>query len=196
MAAYVTRHGGLPETLRPARDEDADILALVEGADFDLLVTIGGASVGDHDRLKPALRSMGAELKIEGCAMRPGKPVWFAMLPDGRSVLGLPGNPASALVCVELFLGPLIAALQGGAAETVLEPAVLAAPPEANGPRDHYMRATIETDASGRRCVRPFPNQDSSLVTVMASATVLVRRPPMAAAALEGDTVEILMPGR
>lgn len=194
LSAFVTRHGGIPESLRAARDDDADILSLVEGACFDLLVTIGGASVGDHDRIKPALRSIGADLKVEGCAMRPGKPVWFAILPDGRAVLGLPGNPASALVCAELFLAPLLSALQGGRGEAPSETAMLATALAANGPRDHYMRAAIETGEAGERRVHPFPNQDSSLVTVMAAAGVLVRRPPFAPAAAAGDPVEVVSP--
>ncbi|CAN5150509.1 molybdopterin molybdotransferase MoeA [soil metagenome] len=195
LVAFAARRGAVAERLRPARDQDADVIAVVEAATFDLLVTIGGASVGDHDRIKPALRAIGAELTVEGCAMRPGKPVWFATLPGGRWVLGLPGNPASALVCAELFLAPLVMALQGGQATSAFETAFLAEPLAANGPRDHYMRATMQIGADGLRRVRPFPNQDSSLVTVMASATTLIRRRPGAQAAFEGDTVEILPPG-
>jgi molybdopterin molybdotransferase len=195
LAAFVARQGGVARALRPARDDEADILSLIDGAGFDLLVTIGGASVGDHDRVKPALRSIGAMLHVEGCAMRPGKPVWFALLPDGRQVLGLPGNPASALVCAELFLGPLMAVLQGGTGEVRFKTALLAGQLPSNGPRDHYMRARIETGRDGTRRVKPFPNQDSSLVSVMAQSDVLVRRPPMAAAAPVGTIVEILLPG-
>lgn len=126
--------------------------------------------------------------------MRPGKPVWFALLPDGRPVLGLPGNPASALVCAELFLGPILTVLQGGTGETGFETAVLAEALPSNGPRDHYMRARIETGRDGTRRVTPFANQDSSLVSVMAQAEVLVRRPPFAPAAPLGSIVEILRP--
>lgn len=195
LAAFTSRQGGIAEVLRPARDDDTDILALVHGATFDVLVTIGGASVGDHDRIKPALKSIGAELKVEGCAMRPGKPVWFATLPDGRSVLGLPGNPASALVCAELFLAPILSLLQGGQVQTATETAILASALPSNGPRDHYMRASVETTRDGLTVVRPFSNQDSSLVTVMAAAGILVRRAPFAPAAQAGDTVEVLRPG-
>jgi len=194
LAAFIGRQGGVAKPLRPARDEDADIQSLIEGAGFDLLVAVGGASVGDHDRVKPTLRAMGAELQVEGCAMRPGKPVWFALLPDGRPVLGLPGNPASALVCAELFLAPILTVLQGGTGETGFETAILAEALPSNGPRDHYMRARIETGRDGARRVTPFPNQDSSLVSVMAQAEVLVRRPPFAPAAPLGSIVEILRP--
>lgn len=196
LAAFTARCGGVPQVLRPARDDDADIVSLVQGTDFDLLVTIGGASVGDHDRIKPVLRSLGADLKVEGCAVRPGKPVWFAVLPGGKLVLGLPGNPASALVCAELFLGPILTAMQGGAKARASETAILAEPLPPNGPRDHYMRGAIEIGPEGERRVRPFANQDSSLVTVMAAATVLVRRPPMAVAAMAGDPVEVILPDR
>jgi molybdopterin molybdotransferase len=194
LAVFVRRHGGLAQPLRIAGDTQADILDAVSRAEFDLLVVIGGASVGDHDQVKPALRSFGAELLVEGCAVRPGKPVWFARLGEGRFVLGLPGNPASALVCAELFLGPLLASLQGGRADAAFERAILDAPLEANGPRDHYLRAEVVTDEEGRRRVRPFANQDSSLVTVLAGASVLVRRPPSAPPAARGDDVMVLSP--
>jgi molybdopterin molybdotransferase len=196
LAAFARRHGGEARTLRSPADDEAAIRSAVQGADFDLLVTIGGASVGDHDRVKPALRALGAELKVEGVAVRPGKPVWFAVLTDGRPMLGLPGNPASALVCAELFLAPILAALQGGTAEVAIGHAVLSEPLSANGPRDHYMRAVLDVgpDAVGR--ATPFANQDSSLVTVMARSNVLLRRPPGAAASVEGETVEVVRPTR
>lgn len=192
LAALVRRFGGTPVQLGPARDDEASILAAMSDGPFDLLVTIGGASVGDHDRVKPAVRSAGGALSVEGVAVRPGKPVWFAHLNDGRPLLGLPGNPASALVCAELFLAPLIAALQGGRAETDRRRAVLDRPLAANGPREHYMRAIVEPDGDGRVRVRPMSDQDSSLVTVMAAANALLRRLPGAAAMAEGTEVEVL----
>jgi molybdopterin molybdotransferase len=192
LKAFAQGQGAIAASLPPASDDDAAIQAAVDAAQFDLLVTIGGASVGDHDRVKPALRALGAELAVEGCAMRPGKPVWFARLGDRRLVLGLPGNPASALVCAELFLAPLLARLQGGVAERTLSTGVLAEDLPGNGPRDHYMRARFEPAGDGRLLARPFGNQDSSLVTVMARADGLVRRPPNAPPAKAGDLVEIL----
>lgn len=159
--------------------------------DADLIVTIGGASVGDHDLLKPAARSLGATLLVEGVAMRPGKPVWFATLPDGRLLLGLPGNPVSALVCAELFLVPLLAAMQGGQAAPVFQPMPLAEPLPANGPRDHYMRAVIGCDAEGRATVRALTDQDSSMVTVLAAADALLRRPPHAPALAPDEPVPV-----
>lgn len=194
LAAFVARHCGQATRLASAGDSEAAIVEAVTGAPFDILVTIGGASVGDHDLVKPALRSLGAELHVEGVAVRPGKPTWFATLPDGRPVLGLPGNPASALVCGELFLAPLLASMQGGAVEDRFGTAVLDQALSANGPRDHYLRGRTVAGSNGDRRVRPFPDQDSSLVTVMAAADVLVRRPPFAPAAEAGEMVTILGP--
>jgi molybdopterin molybdotransferase len=194
LAAFVRRSGGTVVHLGPARDDDASILAAIQSGAFDLLVTVGGASVGDHDRVKPAIRSAGGALSVEGVAVRPGKPVWFAHLADGRPLLGLPGNPASALVCAEVFLAPLIAALQGGTAYMDRGPAVLDGPLSANGPREHYMRAIVETGPDGVRRVRALSDQDSSLVTVMAAANALLRRLPGAPALKAGAGVEVLIP--
>ena len=196
LAAFVRRSGGTPTLLGRARDNDASILAAVDAGVFDLLVTVGGASVGDHDRVKPVIRSAGGVLSVEGVAVRPGKPVWFAHLADGRPLLGLPGNPASALVCAELFLAPLIAALQGGTAAPDTGLAVLDGPLSANGPREHYMRAIVDNGPDGVRRVRPMSEQDSSLVTVMAAANALVRRLPGAPALEAGARVEVLVPKR
>lgn len=194
LAAFVARHAGTPTRLSSAGDTDAAIIEAVKDASFDVLVTIGGASVGDHDRVKPALRSLGAAIRVEGVAMRPGKPVWFATLPDGRLVLGLPGNPASALVCAELFLFPVLARLQGATIESRFRAAILTTPLSANGPRDHYLRARAAPGPDGTLQVTPFPDQDSSLVTVMAAANALIRRPPHAPPATAGGSVSVLGP--
>jgi molybdopterin molybdotransferase len=194
LGAFVARHGGEPARCAAAGDNEAAILDAIGQARFDLLVTIGGASVGDHDLVKPALKRQGAVIALEGVAMRPGKPVWFGVLADGRPVLGLPGNPASALVCAELFLAPLLARLQGGEAENRFETAILAADLPANGPRDHYIRARAVAGPTGARLVTPFANQDSSLVTIMAAANALIRRLPHAPAAPAGAVVEVLGP--
>lgn len=194
LGAFVRRHGAEPLGLMGAGDTDASILSSVDDVTFDLLVTIGGASVGDHDRVKPALKSVGAVLHVEGVAVRPGKPVWFALLPDARPVLGLPGNPASALVCAELFLLPLLARLQGGEMADRLETAILTTDLPANGPREHYLRAHMRQGPHGTRLVTPFGDQDSSLVTIMAAADTLVRRLPQAPEALAGTVVDVLAP--
>lgn len=124
--------------------------------------------------------------------MRPGKPTWSGRLPDGRRVVGLPGNPASALVCAELFLRPLLAALTGAAPDIRLIPAGLAAPLPAGGPREHWMRAALSTDPDGRVVATPFPDQDSSLVSVFARADALLRRRPGAPPAATGEVVDVL----
>jgi molybdopterin molybdotransferase len=187
LAPMIGRWGGIGYRLAPARDDEAAIAAAVAGAEADLIVTIGGASVGDYDLVKPALKRLGLELLVETINVRPGKPTWFGILGDGRRVLGLPGNPASAFVCAELFLKPLIAAMCGGSANLVLEPAILAEPLAANGPREHWMRAVLGSDG-----VWAVSDQDSSLVTVFAAADALLRRRANAPAVEAGAVVEIL----
>lgn len=192
LAALINAWGG--EVFRlSAQGDDADaIAAAVQPVEADLIVTIGGASVGDHDLVKPALKTLGLELAVETVAVRPGKPTWSGTLADGRRVLGLPGNPASALVCAELFLKPLLAALIGADPEIRLNAARLAAPLPANGPREHWMRALLAIDDEGRLTANPFPDQDSSLIGVFSRADALLRRRAGAAAAQTGDIVEIL----
>ena len=187
LVPMIARWGGLAHRLAPARDDEDAIAAAVAGADAELIVTVGGASVGDYDLVKPALKRLGLELQVESINVRPGKPTWFGTLADGRRVLGLPGNPASAFVCAELFLKPLIAAMSGGAAGPLLEPAILAADLPAAGPREHWMRAIL-----GPEGVRALPDQDSSLVTVFAAADALMRRRANAPAEKAGALVEIL----
>lgn len=174
------------------KDDRSAVSAALSGIMCDLLVTIGGASVGDHDVIKPALRDIGLEMVVEGVAVRPGKPVWFGVLPDGRRILGLPGNPVSAMVCAELFGRAIVAAMQGATAENTMMRACLAAPLPANGPREHYMRAAIWSDARGGLVAEAAGDQDSSLVSVLAAAGGLIRRLPGAAAAEAGETVEVL----
>jgi molybdopterin molybdotransferase len=135
---------------------------------------------------------LGLTLEVESIALRPGKPTWFGRLSDGRCVLGLPGNPASGLVAAELFLRPLLNAWQGTDAALKLDPARLATPLPQTGPREHWMRAALAVDADGRLCVSPFPDQDSSLVTVFARANALLRRPAGAGPLAEGALVETL----
>ncbi len=195
IAAFVRRHGGIVG-LRPAMGDRLEAIeAEMATDDYDLLVTIGGASVGDHDLVKPAALRLDAEILVNKVALKPGKPVWFARFPDGRPVLGLPGNPASGRVCAELFLAPVIAALQSGVADVAMELLPLAGPMPANGPRDHYVRAEVVIAEDGQRRVRAFSDQDSSLVTVMAAANALIRRPPHAPALAAGEGVETLATG-
>lgn len=192
LAALVETWGGQAERLKAQADDLEAIARVVDEAQADLVVTVGGASVGDHDLVKPALATLGLTLRVETIAVRPGKPTWFGTLGDGRRVLGLPGNPASALVCAELFLRPLLAALTGADVVLPTSAGVLAQPLPANGPREHWLRAARAVDALGRVTVTPFPDQDSSLVGVFSRADCLVVRPAGAAAAAVGDVVELL----
>jgi molybdopterin molybdotransferase len=173
------------------KDElDATVYAL-RYSDGDLVVTIGGASVGDHDLVRAAADALGLELKVASVAVRPGKPTFFGVLPDGRRLLGLPGNPASAMVCAELFLRPILNAYQGAEAGPGLQTAQLATPLPANGPREHWMRAKLSLEG-GRLVAQPYRDQDSSLVSVFAVSDALLRRAPNAPAAAAGDVADIL----
>jgi len=197
LAALITAWGGEAIKLKAQADDLDAIARVVDAAEADLIVTVGGASVGDHDLVKPALQTLGLDLRVQTIAVRPGKPTWFGTLPPtgkraGRRVLGLPGNPASALVCAELFLRPLLAALTGADPTLAMSAGVLAAPLAATGPREHWMRAARTVDAGGRVIVTPFPDQDSSLIGVFSRADCLVVRLADAPAATTGDTVSLL----
>jgi molybdopterin molybdotransferase len=162
-------------------------------SDHDLVVVIGGASVGDHDHARPALRALGGEFLFEKVSLRPGKPTWFARLGE-KSVLGLPGNPGSAFVCARLFLRPLLDRLCGRDPSHAMRtrPARTRRPLDANGPRETYLRARSETDNAGQTWADAASNQDSSLLSVIAHANILIVRAPNAPAARESDLVETL----
>ena len=191
LAAMVQAWGGQPSKLKPVRDELDAVIEALRTADAELIVTVGGASVGDHDLVRAAADALGMSLKVGSVNVRPGKPTFFGVLADGRKLLGLPGNPASAFVCAELFLRPLIAKFQGASGQFDLATARLAGPLSANGPREHWMRARLAY-ADGAIVAEPYRDQDSSLVSVFAAADALLRRPAGAAASAAGDLVEIL----
>jgi molybdopterin molybdotransferase len=191
LAAMVQAWGGQPSKLKPVRDELDAVIEALRSAGADLIVTVGGASVGDHDLVRAAAQALGLSLKVGSVNVRPGKPTFFGVLEDGRKLLGLPGNPASAFVCAELFLGPLIAKFQGAAGQFGLATARLAGPLAANGPREHWMRAKL-TFADGAIVAEPYRDQDSSLVSVFAAADALLRRPAGAPALEAGGVVEVL----
>jgi molybdopterin molybdotransferase len=179
--------GIVPDTL--AATVEAIRRARAIGA--EILVTTGGASVGDYDLVQPALKAEGLTLDFWKLALRPGKPFMFGRLGEAR-VLGLPGNPVSCFVCGVLFLSPLIARLQGVAdALPAFEPATLGRDLPANDHREEFMRARLTLDG-GRLVATPFTAQDSSLVSVLAQAQCLVRRPAHAPAMTGGATVDIL----
>jgi molybdopterin molybdotransferase len=157
----------------------------------DVLVTTGGASVGDHDLVRPALAAEGLALSFWKVALRPGKPLMHGRL--GRlHVLGLPGNPVSSFVCAFLFLRPLLRRLQG-VPELGLdaEPAVLGSDLKANDERIDYLRAALRRDGE-RWVATAFPNQDSSLISPLAAAECLIVRPPHVSAAVAGSPCSII----
>ena len=192
IAALVAASGGEPRILGIAGDEAAAIAAkLAEGQDADILVTIGGVSVGDHDLVAPALKARAVELDFWKIAMRPGKPMLFGRS-GAQRILGLPGNPVSCLICARVFLVPLIHKLLGQADTASSQTAILATPIEANGPRRHYMRATFVSTGEGRPRVKAVASQDSSLLSPLASADCLIVRQANAPAARAGAEVDIL----
>ena len=188
LAALLEQVGAVPRILPIARDTDASlqtVFGLARGA--DLIVTIGGASVGDHDLVADVAADLGMEQAFYKVAMRPGKPLMAGRL-SGVPMVGLPGNPVSAMVCGTVFLTPMLKAMLGlGRAPAPTSPLPLSAPLSANGPREHYMRAII---ADGT--VADAGAQDSSLLSVLARANALIVRPPNDPARDAGDRVEVL----
>ena len=192
LTALIDSWGALPHRLAVARDTREAVIEAVRGQDVDLVVTIGGASVGDYDVVKPALSELGLELFVQTINIRPGKPTWFGRLGDGRLVLGLPGNPNSAMVCAELFLKPLVRSMMGADPVPTFLKARLASALGKNGPREQLMRVLLSHDETGQLLARAPFDQDSSLVTVLAQADGLMRRPAAAPPAKVGDLVDVL----
>jgi molybdopterin molybdotransferase len=158
----------------------------------DVLVTSGGASVGDYDLVQTALASEGLTLSFWKVALRPGRPMMHGRL-GGMHVLGLPGNPVSAYVCAVLFLVPLVRRLCGRAdVEPVHEPALLGCDLPANDERADYLRATMAAGPDGVAVVTPAAVQDSSMLTPLAEAGCLLIRPPHAPAAKAGEACSII----
>jgi molybdopterin molybdotransferase len=192
LSAFVGERGGKALRLDSAPDVASAVSAAVEGvlSDTDLLVVVGGASVGDHDVVKGSLARLGLEIDVARVAIRPGKPTWFGRV-HGKPILGLPGNPAAALVCATIFLGALLDALLGRSAARGAVPAVLESRLEPCQGFETYLRARAAVNEAGQLTVRPFDNQDTSLVSVFASANALIRRESGAGAAVRGELVEI-----
>ncbi|MCH2077647.1 MAG: molybdopterin molybdotransferase MoeA [Rhodobacteraceae bacterium] len=188
LAALLESVGAIPRILPIARDT-ADSLssALRFARGADLIVTIGGASVGDHDIVRDVVGNAGLEQSFYKVAMRPGKPLMAGKVGD-TPVIGLPGNPVSAMVCGEIFLKPVVAAMQGlPAAPRARQRAPLAHDLPQNGPRAHYMRARLE---DGRLTVAQ--RQDSGLLNVLAGANALAIVEPRNGPFKAGDPVEFI----
>lgn len=191
LMAVIRAFGAIPVDLGIARDDDAAIAAALADLDVDMLVVSGGASVGDHDRVRPLLLSLGLKFSFWKIRMRPGKSLMFGQLGE-TPVLGMPGNPVSALVCALLFLKPAIATLLGAAgSEPIFENARLTTPIAKTGERDDYLRATL-TVRGGDLFVEPHRQQDSAMFAVLSESNALLVRPAGAAAANAGDTVKII----
>lgn len=162
-----------------------------KSADADLIVTQGGASVGDHDLVQAALGRHGFVLDFWKIAMRPGKPLIFGRMGD-TPLIGLPGNPVSAMVCALLFIRPAIARMLGTSHEPPILNAKLSAPLPKNGTRQDYVRARLKRE-TGELIADPFPLQDSSTQKIFAKADALIVRSPGAPAAQPGDRVPVML---
>lgn len=188
LKALIEAEGGEARLLPIARDTRASletVFGLAEGA--DLILTSGGASVGDHDLVGGVAAGLGMKQSFYKVAMRPGKPLMAGRM-GAAAMIGLPGNPVSALVCGHVFVRPALRAMLGlGASPAPRHKGVLAAPLPANGPREHYMRAKITPEG-----LSVFDRQDSALLSVLAAADALVIRPPHDGPRGAGDTVEYL----
>ena len=191
LAAMIAGWGAEVARAKPIRDQLEAVIEAMRAAQADLVVTLGGASVGDHDLVRAAAEALGFSYRVESVAVRPGKPTLFGVLADGRRLLGLPGNPASAFVCAEMFLHPILNAFQGASPEPVTIDARLEIDLPANGNREHWMRAKLSL-ADGEVRIRPYGDQDSSLVSVFAASDALLRRAAGAPPAAAGDLVEAL----
>lgn len=183
LAALVKAGGGEAMLLPIARDDTRAIAEAAQAArGMDLLVTTGGASVGQHDLVQAGLRELGFVLDFWKVAMRPGKPLLAGRVGDVPT-LGLPGNPVSALVCAILFLLPALARLAGQEGEALAtEEARLGAPLGANDARADHLRASLSRDGAGHLVATAFAQQDSSLMRLLAEADALIIRPPHAPA--------------
>ncbi|MCB1478145.1 MAG: molybdopterin molybdotransferase MoeA [Rhodobiaceae bacterium] len=171
--------GAIAEKLRTAIDGGADVL-----------VTTGGASVGDHDYVQEVLGTLGVEIGFWKIAMRPGKPLMFGRR-GPATFIGLPGNPVSALVCTRIFLVPLARAFLGLDSKETYEDAILGADVPENDRRQDHLRATLGIE-NGRLVATPFSRQDSSMLAALGRADALVIRPPHAPAAQAGDVCRVL----
>jgi molybdopterin molybdotransferase len=195
IAALARRAGAEILDLGIVRDDKALIRqSIVQAfeAGADILVTLGGASVGDHDLIKPVLADFGIGLGFWQIAMRPGKPLMHGRHGNAH-VLGLPGNPVSSMVCAHLFLLPLIARLSGGEHKHHFIEAKLETAMRVNDKRQDYVRALIRFDPDGSVFARPFGIQDSSMLSVLAASNGLIVREPNAKASNIGDPVTVLM---
>ena len=193
VASLIQATGGEIIEYGIARDRIGDITSVLEQSQedhCDILVTLGGASVGDHDLIKPALTEQGAMLDFWKIAMRPGKPFMFGKL-NHMLIMGMPGNPVSSLVCSLLFLKPLLLKMQSRDPAYPIDQAILGESLGKNSQRQAYLRATV-TRKENLLTATAFKQQDSSILSVLAKASALIIRPPYAEPAAAGDPCEIM----
>jgi len=192
LAAMLESEGAEVRILPLARDNVPalrTVFSLCDGV--DLVITIGGASVGDHDLVHNAAGDLGLKINFHGVAMRPGKPLMAGLL-NGTPLVGLPGNPVSSMVCGHVFLRPIVRYMQGlPLRELGRELARLDSALPANGVREHFMRARASLEY-GQLTARVFERQDSALLSVMTKANALVVRPPRDSGKSAGDMVETI----
>ncbi|MFD2653597.1 molybdopterin molybdotransferase MoeA [Brucella rhizosphaerae] len=199
IAEIVRRAGGKPEDMGIIIDDPAKIESAIDSVlddGIDILVTIGGASVGDRDFVHSALKNCGVDLDFWKIAMRPGKPLMYGRKTvAGKTVhvIGLPGNPVSSLVCSLVFLRPLVAQLSGSALTADIRPARLGQPMNANDHRRDFVRSTVEQAVDGTLIVTPLPIQDSSMLSALVRSNALLIRDENAPAATAGEACTILM---
>jgi molybdopterin molybdotransferase len=192
LSALVTQWGGVADRRAVLPDDHERARALIEPArGADVLLFIGGASVGDRDVLRGVIANLGATTAFDRIAVQPGKPCWHARFDDGGLVLGLPGNPASAFVCAHLLLEPLLAVMLGRKSCRVPAPARLTVDVAEPGPRETWWRAQFGIDQAGQRLVTPDLRRDSSLQFPLAAANALLRQPAETALAA-GSVVDII----
>ncbi|MFQ5533299.1 MAG: gephyrin-like molybdotransferase Glp [Sphingomonadales bacterium] len=193
LAALVKEAGGEPIDLGISADNELSLKALARGAaGADMLVTMGGASVGDHDLIRSVLGPEGLEVDFWRIAMRPGKPLIFGRF-GATPMIGVPGNPVSALVCALVFMVPAIQKMLGhDTGQRAYGAALLGRDLRENDRRQDYMRAKLALDDAGNLVATPFDVQDSSVLSGLSQADCLVVRPPFAPAAEAGSPVSIL----
>ncbi len=190
LTALARQWGAAVLVARRVRDDSTALTAALRDARADILVTIGGASVGDYDLVRPALDALGMRWLFDQVNLKPGKPTAFGILGDGRRVLCLPGNPASALICAQLFLKPLIEAASGAQVAEHVRALPCATGLPANGPREAFLRAVILTGSDGMPLLLPLSDQDSAQLHGFAVTSALIRRRVGAPAAAPGVDCE------
>lgn len=197
VAALARKAGAEVLDLGIIADDDALIRAAIGravAANADVLVTLGGASVGDHDLVQAALKAEGMQLDFWRIAMRPGKPLMVGAI-GAMQVLGLPGNPVASLVCSLLFLEPLIRRIARRAPLQRVATARTATPLRANDHRQDYLRARFSTDENGALVAEAYQKQDSSMMKILAHSDGLIVRPPHAAEAEAGTECPVIRLG-